>query len=136
MKKILALPCLLVLALLLSVPALASEWTPVNDELDIDYQTHTLRIYVTGKSGYDLYPMARKMTMEYIATLTDGANHIKLADVFKTRKAMASKTLTLVTKNIRSDASSNLDDGLQSIYFLFDLNLLKSLFPEINMPTP
>lgn len=135
MKRLLAFPFALILAFLLGTAAMAAEWTPVNDELDIDYQTHVLRVYVTGKDWGQMSAAGRKMAYEYIGTLTDGNDNIKLVDIFKTRKAMSSKTQALLKDNMREENSMRLDDGTLSIYYLFDLKLIKSLFPNVNMPT-
>ncbi|WP_027188358.1 hypothetical protein [Desulfovibrio cuneatus] len=136
MKRAFLLPCL-VLGMLLWGSVAHAEWTPITDEVEIDYQTHVIRIFVSGKDANKFKAMASKIALEYVATLTEGQDSKKMADIFKTRKVMQTKTEALLQDKIPSFPDTTvLNDGTKTAYLPFDLNALKSLFPNINLPTP
>lgn len=136
MKRYLAVPCALVFALLLSVSALANDWTPINDEVEIDYQAHVVRVFVSAKDYAAAGLNGQKMVLRYIETLTDGQDNKKLADVFKMRKVVLTKVQVILQGNTNQVQYASLPDGTYTSYYTFDLKLLKPLFPELNLPTP
>lgn len=136
MKRAFFLPCL-VLGMLLWASVAHAEWTPITDEVEIDYQTHVIRIFVSGKDYTAFGGTARKIAFAYISTLTEGQDNKKMSDIFKTRKVMETKTKALLGETIRDRyETTRLEDGTRAAYISYNLNSLKSLFPNINLPTP
>lgn len=131
------LVCSVFFVLLLSTVALA-DWTAVNDNLEIDYQTYQLQIFVTGKDKNRFKKQAQDIVFEYVKTLTFGEDAKKITDVFKARPTLEAKILNAVIKQTQREnrTETNMDKAGWSSYYYFDLNLLKSIAPELNFPTP
>lgn len=135
MKRFLFIPCVLLFTLFWAGAALA-DWTAINDEIDIDYQTHEIRIFSTGKDWGVMATSVKKELFAYIGTLTIGEDKKKLADVFKARKTMASKVQTSLQQKLKRNQETNLDDGSLTAYYYYSLKHLLAFFPDFNLPTP
>ncbi len=132
---------LMVGALLLAAPAVvfAEEWHSVTDEIEIDYETATVRVFALskGNSGPELKDAARKPLLAYIGTLTSGEKETPLVQVFKTRPVLQAKVQEIVVQNLDSKYATFLPELQQySCYHFFDLKRLKQAVPDLNMPRP
>lgn len=141
MKKVSMLVCSVFFVLLASTIAFA-DFTDIDDEFAIDYQTQKLRIFLVGKDKSIFYSKARDKFISYVETLTIGEDSKKLADVFKARPALQAKVLGIIAKNTTAPFST-ISEGYTevpgmgvSIYYYFDLNTLKPVLPDLNFPTP
>lgn len=126
--------------LLICAPAFAEEWTALDDEIDIDYTTGVVRVftmddaYKGGNSKLDTQAMS--MVMKYISALTAGDDAKRLSDLFATRKSLAAKVETVVANATYRQSLTRLKNKTATAYYTFDLKLLKSALPDINLPTP
>lgn len=133
--------------LLLAFPASAvAAWTPLNDTTDLNYDEKHIQVFValSGKKEYLAYgsgfydpaeKIARQMIYDYVVNLTIGKGDTKLKEDLKDRPAMTTKLLTLIDKNKKKGEEHVLADTLtHSVYYVFDLKLLLTLFPELNLP--
>lgn len=135
--KLRLLSSLVVCLLLLSSMAAAEEWVALSDELEIDYASQTLRVFAMDKDRGKLSVQARKSILTFVSSLTDGTDQKKLSDIFKTRKVISAKVQKLIQDNTHDmNKFTRLEDETGTNYFSFDLKLLKSVLPEINLPSP
>ena len=138
MKRLTIVPLAILLFLFLAVGAHAEQWSAINDELDIDYSKQIIRVFTIGKSALrskEREPTANRKTFEYICTLTMGEDRKRLGDIFKARQPLGPKTKAIISKELKVLEDTNTDEGIVS-YFTFDLNKLKPLLPDLNMPEP
>lgn len=137
MQRFLPIPFFLLCTMLFASMAFADEWTAVNDEVEIDYQTSVIRVFTSAKEANILDTIAQKIVLSYIGTLTDGQDNKKLADIFKTRKVILAKIQLLIKqKTSYQRLPEKVLDGTYTGYYTFDLKLIKSILPDVNMPTP
>ena len=137
MKRLTIVPLVFLFTLII-VTSAGADWTPVNDETDIDYQTHDVRFFVSGKNWDVIRSQAPKMAYDYVETLTIGEDRKVLADVFKTRKTMSNKVKSAIKQNLHEDTgrSVTLDTGEITVYCTFSLKHVQTFFPDLNLPAP
>ena len=126
--------------------ASAQDWTSLTDEIEIDYNTSVMRIFVVIKSnspGYNHYKETLqpgiKMTTAYIRTLTVGSDKKKLGEVMKARPALAAKIQKIVEDtlaNISVEGSYLQETSQYCRYYTFDLKRLLAVVPDLNLPKP
>ena len=126
--------------------ASAQDWTSITDEIEIDYNTSVMRIFVVVKSNNPNYDHHRetlqpgiKTTTAYIKTLTAGSDKKKLGEVMKARPALAAKIQKIVEDSLRNGAvsASYLQETAQFCrYYTFDLKKLLAVVPDLNLPKP
>ena len=131
MRKVIIIAVLLCFALV--APALANDWTRINDEIDINTRNKIVRAYVLHEDYNETRDLAKEVIVNYIKTLTTGRERTNLGTLFNTRPALLGKVQHAVSLNIGKESSTRVPNGA-SVYYTFDLKLLKPIIPDINLP--
>jgi hypothetical protein len=134
-------PALIALCLMFVASlAFADGWVRVSDEIEIDYQRNVVKAAALVKDDGNRYDnsqnLSRKIFLSYIESLTHGKEDIRLEKEFKKRSVLYGKVQFVLERNMQPGADSRLPTTKQFLkYWTFDLNLLKELIPDLNMPT-
>ena len=120
--------------------AAANDWSAVTDEIDVDYSSNAVRVFALVKSGSGDYNRAveqsKKILLGYLGTLTRGKEKVRMEEEFNKRPALFGKVQYAVQRNIQQAGDAKLPATDQyGLYMTFDLNLLKPLIPDLNMPS-
>ena len=134
-----------IFTVLICFNALANTWTPINDELDIDYKESIIQIFIIGFKKHDNTKAlndAAVRTYAYICSLPYGKGGGRLGAELKKRPALDAKVKSIISRevsarpNVKHDYPdwTKIEDGTLTAYLYFPLKKLLSVLPDLQIP--
>lgn len=134
--KLLALPLALMLMTFSSMLH-AQEWATLNDDFSINYSKQIVKMFIVSKSDTrgSIQQEARQKMYGFIGNLNVEDSDKKLKAVFSARQMLDAKVQAAISENMQHLGSSPAGSNGYLHTFTLDLNNIKSIVPELEMPS-